>query len=303
MNKVIADRGDSWVFPANTEAALSSVFDRTQSKRNNYYQGSIVDVFMTSDHVLVLGSSNRLGLMSDGFGKIQNFTFSELSNLRCYTSEFQILKNKLRLKHGLEDETTRYLIEKLNRLRDTSSKFIRLEDVLSYLNGTEEIILNLPEKMCRNEEYVREVLSCLERYPYKNIKLLVPNEYWFDYFKGQNVYLQVGIFVSSSSPRNMNTEHDFEVSSIRNLKVDFLLQNYCLEWMNNQKELYISDLYLLKDMLSYMKIFQHQSGFPNVITPNPEIMQSIKQRSLISGFVAYQKREKGNHGYALHFIK
>ena len=292
MGKVIADRGDSWKYAENSKMAIHSALDPDYYSSYSNYEGAFVDVRMTRDNQLVLCRPSNLFFVSHGAGRIGCYTLEELKQYHCQFHKIKFYQHYGNLRFSKEDEATKYLISKLKKMMFQFDQFMSLEEALQCLHGQKEIILNLCEDEFMNSRYMREVIRLVNIYPEKDIKICVPNNRILYEMKSLNPFLQVGVRVNGNTSRKLNFEHNFEICSVHDLKLDSFLLERCMNWMNEGKSLYVDSLVLMKDMLSYIKMFQESKMYPHVITPNPEIYRSLLQRAYQNGYVAYREIEK-----------
>ena len=292
MNRVIADRGDSWKYPENSKMAIHSALDPDYYSSYSNYEGAFVDVRMTRDNQLVLCRSSNLMFISSGAGRICCYSLDELKQYHCQFHKVKFYQYYSNLRFSKEDESTKYLIRKLKKMMFQFDQFMSLEEALQCLHGQKEIILNLYEDEFMNSRYMHEVIRIVNMYSGKDIKICVPNDRILYEMKSLNPLLQVGVRVNGDTSRKLNFEHNFEICSIHDLVRDCFLLERCINWMKEGKPLYVDSLVIMKDMLSYIKMFQDSRMYPHAITPNPEIYRSLLQRAYQNGFVAYREVEK-----------
>lgn len=292
MNRVIADRGDSWKYPENSKMAIHSALDPDYYSSYSNYEGAFVDVRMTRDNQLVLCRSSNLMFISSGAGRICCYSLDELKQYQCQFHKLKFYQYYGNLRFSKEDEATKYLIHKLKKMMFQFDQFMSLEEALQCLHGQKEIILNLCEDEFMNPRYMHEVIRIVNMYSGKDIKICVPNDRILYEMKSLNPLLQVGVRVNGDTSRKLNFEHNFEICSIHDLVRDCFLLERCINWMKEGKPLYVDSLVIMKDMLSYIKMFQESGMYPHAITPNSEIYRSLMQRAYQNGFVAYREVEK-----------
>ena len=106
------------------------------------------------------------------------------------------------------------------------------------------------------------------------------------------------MLIVTNNPKVLENVNDIEVNMLEDTyvaidKVRKFLRDIDLYATDDKgKPLYVDSLVIMKDMLSYIKMFQESKMYPHVITPNPEIYRSVMQRAYKNGYVAYREIEK-----------
>lgn len=262
MSKIIAQRGNSWHYPENTQAAIVDAY------KQPYCDGVKLDIRMTKDGKLVVSNYMNLLLIAKKPLSIRHMTLQELRKVELSCDWWNHIvffwENKLE-----KNPYNQANLAKLKQLKQLHSYFITLEQALDLLPDNKELIIEIKgqEEDYQNGRFEDTIYQTLKNQLCSNIGVNGYNSELCMRLKEKLPALQVGALIAKDiSPLAL----PFDFVSINSKTLTPAILEKC--YGKNDCALYIWTINRLSEYLKLFSLFDIKN-IPNIITNHPQMLK------------------------------